>query len=143
MSLFRGAMVGIEEIVSGGALREGGTSTSHPCCNFDGRCRLWEGLQPPMDHQQANQPITTHPLPQPFGNQSSNFVGIHQWIASSQIHHPFSEAASLFVASQPCERSPLLPQIFIYIWPEFPLSIKIKSVPTQFLQVQRWNFTRG
>ena len=48
-----------------------------------------------MDHQQANQPITTHPLPQPFGNQSSNFVGIHQWIASSQIHHPFSEAASL------------------------------------------------
>ena len=73
--------------------------------------RLWEGLPPPMDHQQANQ-LTTHP-PQ-LGNQSSNLVGIHQWVASSQIHQPFFEAASLFdrgtAASLPCEPSQLLPQ---------------------------------
>ena len=61
----------------------------------------------------TSRPISS-PLPPQLGNQSSNFVGIHHWIASSQIHQPFFEAASLFdrgtAASLPCEPSQLLPQ---------------------------------
>ena len=93
----------------------------------------------------TSRPISS-PLTTQLGNQSSNFVGIHHWIASSQIHQPFSEAVSLFDPSVPTQPNGVhfwCRPDFISIWPEFPLSIKIKSVLTQFLQVQRRNFTRG
>ena len=119
-----------------------GGGTSHPCCNFDGRCRLWEGPPPPMDHQQANQ-LTTHP---------SAWESILKLCGNPSLDRLLTNPSAFFrgrVAFRPKRPNPVngvhfwCRTDFISIWPEFPLSIKIKSVLTQFLQVQRRNFTRG
>ena len=111
--------------------------------------RLWEGLPPPMDHQQANQ-LTTHPV--------SLGINPQTWwesISGSPLHKsisPFSEAASHFGRGTAPSQLPTLRTESTFLPPpaanpilspfgqEFPLSIKIKSF-TQFLQVQRRNLS--
>ena len=109
----QGAWIRIEEIVSGGAEREGGAPPTLAVILMDDADygRLWEGLPPPMDHQQANQ-LTTQP--------PSLGINPQTWwesISGSPPHKSISlffEDASLFdrgtEASLPCEQSPLLPQ---------------------------------
>ena len=70
--------------------------------------RLWEGLPPPMDHQQANQ-LTTQPPslginPQTWWESISGSPP-HKSISLFSRTRRFSTEASL-----PCEQSPLLPQ---------------------------------
>ena len=109
-----------------------GGGTSHPCCNFDGRCALWEVVGGASTSHGSPAGQSAHHSPRQLGNQSSNLVGIHQWIPSSQIHQPFFRGCLAFwprhcavPSSNPENRvhfsaSSCCEPDFISIWPGIP-----------------------